>query len=1260
MSDIASSGIGIVGLDCAYGSCDDLEAFARAIYAGSSLALLGTSPRVSVAEVVARSVRRYGLEQALSGPMEVRPRLGVVTYGGVQVAQVVSGLPSRASEGPGVVDERTLPTGRDVLLLRTLSSDAFGRGAELAQALVLARDWLETKAVDLVWIVGRDLLGVGILLLARVTSVSAGRVYATIADVASGPREKLAQVCAESLNRAGIASADVGYLESTGWPLSPGILSGYTASSTGGDLTCAVGNLGLPEEAPSSMAALIKGVLCLDRRMLPPTPSCLDALGDCSLGTDRARRHTPFYVIPEARPWFAPVAPASAGGSRPRVAVVVSGNVDRVAHLILSEPGPHREAPMVRPHLTGLSPYLIPIAASSKSELLARLATLRDRVAPDPGASDEPRDRCERDLSDLARRAFAAYQADAGAPYALAIVGRNLDEILRDIDFALDGGVERAFAVGKDWQTPRGSAFTASPLGPGGIAFVYPGAFNSYIGLGRDLFQHFPRLHERLADLVSDLGRATASGHLYPRSRYRLGDVDLRRRMEALIQDPPALIESGTIFAVAYTMILREFFGVEPDAALGYSLGEMSMLWAAGVWRDGDRGGAALHESSLFRTRIAGPKEAIREHWGLDAGEEVSWATFLLKAPATEAQQAVAHEPQVYLTLINQADEVVIAGDEAGCRRVIKALDCHSLPIPYEVALHNVAMHSAYEALVDLYSYPVIDRPEITFYSAAHYGPLELEREALAHAMAKMTCRPVDFPRLVKQVYADGARIFVESGPLATCTRRIGRILQDEPHVAVAVNPSPDQGLQGVLGTLAQLLTHRVPMDISPLYRQDVPGNLVIRPRAPWAESDEPLRLHLRTGAAHLHQHLLENRAAAQRGARSLIELQMRVGRRLLNEGEPGAARATVGAPATPLFDKEDLREFAEGNIVKCFGPDFAVYQGRRLPRIPNGDLLLMDRIVEIDGQPGDFAEPAMLRSEVDVSHASWFYQGSWYRGLPPYAVLMEMALQPCGFLSAYLRSSLLDPERDLYFRNLDGHGRVLADIDLRGRTITDEVHLVSSTRGQGTILQSYTFALSCEGQRFYEGWASFGYFPKSALARQTGVDGGTRLSPEWAASPAIKAISPALEPAPHRLRLLDDVSALPQVDEYPEGYLRASGCLSPHDWFFRAHFHEDPVMPGSLGIEAAMQAMRAYARWRHPELIGARVTHPVDHQMTWKYRGQITPDDRRWELSVHVSRVEENAESLTLIGDADVWKRGLRIYEVKDIAVRLNRPRNS
>ncbi|MGL4834476.1 MAG: beta-hydroxydecanoyl-ACP dehydratase, partial [Shewanella sp.] len=118
-------------------------------------------------------------------------------------------------------------------------------------------------------------------------------------------------------------------------------------------------------------------------------------------------------------------------------------------------------------------------------------------------------------------------------------------------------------------------------------------------------------------------------------------------------------------------------------------------------------------------------------------------------------------------------------------------------------------------------------------------------------------------------------------------------------------------------------------------------------------------------------------------------------------------------------------------------------------------------------------------------------------------------------------------------------------------------------------------------------------------------------------------------------------------------GYLYAERTIDPSDWFFPFHFHQDPVMPGSLGVEAIIELMQTYAIVQD---LGAGFNNPkfgqILSEIQWKYRGQITPLNQQMSLDVHITRVSDEHGKRIIVGDANLSKDGLRIYEVKDIAI--------
>lgn len=392
---------------------------------------------------------------------------------------------------------------------------------------------------------------------------------------------------------------------------------------------------------------------------------------------------------------------------------------------------------------------------------------------------------------------------------------------------------------------------------------------------------------------------------------------------------------------------------------------------------------------------------------------------------------------------------------------------------------------------------------------------------------------------------------------------------------------------------------------------------------------------------------------------------------------------AKIAAPAA-LFDERHITEFATGSIVACFGSDFSVYEGRRAPRTPNGALQLISRIVAFDGRRRHLRPMSSLTAEYDVPLDAWFVREN-AAPVTPYSILMELALQPCGFLSAHLGSTLSYEDADFFFRNLDGTGRLSHAVDLRGKTVRNTVRLLSSTAIEGVVVQKFDFSLSCDGERFYRGDAAFGYFTPNTLANQVGLDRGQAAPPwldraDWRAasertahhevehrdvelaSPSARHLYQGSKGAPNyrlaggRLDFLDRVAVAPQGGKVGAGYVYAERRVRPDDWFFACHFFEDPVMPGSLGVEAILEAMQAFALETDlgAELRSPAFAHLLDNTTVWKYRGQIVPTSEWMRLEAHVTRVVREPGRVTLIADASLWRDRLRIYEVRDLALQI------
>jgi len=82
---------------------------------------------------------------------------------------------------------------------------------------------------------------------------------------------------------------------------------------------------------------------------------------------------------------------------------------------------------------------------------------------------------------------------------------------------------------------------------------------------------------------------------------------------------------------------------------------------------------------------------------------------------------------------------------------------------------------------------------------------------------------PVEFARLVQTMYADGARVFVETGPRGNLTAFVEDILRGQPVAAVAANVARRSGITQLNHLAGQLIAHEVPLRLDFFHERRLP-----------------------------------------------------------------------------------------------------------------------------------------------------------------------------------------------------------------------------------------------------------------------------------------------------------------------------------------------------------------------------------------------------------------------------------------------------
>ncbi|MFI6004151.1 SDR family NAD(P)-dependent oxidoreductase [Streptomyces sp. NPDC051366] len=624
--------------------------------------------------------------------------------------------------------------------------------------------------------------GVGALVLKRLADAErdGDRVYAVIKAVGAAsdgrslgltaPRpEGQRRALERAYARAGIAPGEVGLIEAHGTGTVVGdsteltVLTELFAASGAAPGSCALGSVKSQlghTKCAAGLAGLIKAARAVHTGVRPPTLHIETPNPAWQAGT------SPFAFPTEARPWAVPaerrIAGVSAfgfGGTNYHAVLAGYGGAEEAAHGLEEWPaelfcfrGEDRRA-----------------AGRAMARLAARLE--ENEAAGRPWA-----------LRDLA--AEAAAEGQGSGPVRVAVVAGDLDELAARLERA------RGFTAGEGVHVREDAA------DPGKVALLFPGQGSQRPGMLGELFIAFPALR----GLLETAPRAVVSA-VFPPGAFSAAD---RAAQRAAVTDTriaqPAL---GLAGAAAY-LLLGEL-GVRPDCVAGHSYGELTALWAAGVY----------DTESLLRLS-ARRAEAILAAAGTDPGSMAAVTA------APEEVREIAARTGCVVANHNAPRQCAISGPAASVAEAVAALRAAGLPAePIEVAcaFHSPVVAGAAAALAEELAGTAVADAAVPVWSNTTAGPYPAGAEAVRSLAARQVAEPVRFVEQVEAMYASGVRTFVEAGPGRVLSGLLGRILRDRPHTVVPLDVPGEHGLFRLVTALAELAAAGVRVAPEALFR---------------------------------------------------------------------------------------------------------------------------------------------------------------------------------------------------------------------------------------------------------------------------------------------------------------------------------------------------------------------------------------------------------------------------------------------------------
>ena len=505
--------------------------------------------------------------------------------------------------------------------------------------------------------------------------------------------------------------------------------------------------------AAAGVAGVIKMVMAMRHGLLPRT-----------LHVDEP---SPFVdwesggvaLLTEQRDWPENDRPRRAGIS----AFGMSGTN---AHLIL-EQAPAEDSGEAQPPAAVPGPAVVPLLLSARntSALRAQARQLRGHLARHP---DVP-------LADLG---LSLATSRTALDQRAVLLGSDRDTVGAALAGLADGEAAANLVQGAVGERDR-------------VVFVFPGQGAQWVGMGAELLDTAPVFASRLRECA-----AAVEAHVDWSVEAVLRQLDGAPSLDLIEVVQPVLFS----VMVALAELWRSH-GIEPDAVVGHSQGEIAAACVSGALSLEDAARLVVLRSRIFAEELVGRGAVASVGLG-------------------EAELEPLLEPyrdRLSIAGLNSPSLVTVAGEPEALEELVAALTddgVRARVIAATVASHCAQVEPLRERLLDLLSFVRPRAGRVPIYSTVT-GEV-LDGSELTTDYWYQNCRrPVSFEPAVRSLLASGFNLFVESSAHPVLMPSVAETIADAGAQAVAVGTlrRGRGGLEQFYTVLAEAYVTGAPVD---------------------------------------------------------------------------------------------------------------------------------------------------------------------------------------------------------------------------------------------------------------------------------------------------------------------------------------------------------------------------------------------------------------------------------------------------------------
>ena len=279
----------------------------------------------------------------------------------------------------------------------------------------------------------------------------------------------------------------------------------------------------------------------------------------------------------------------------------------------------------------------------------------------------------------------------------------------------------------------------------GRVAFVFSGQGDQFPGMGKELYETNTAAR-KIFDLCDRLRPGTI----------RQCFSGTAEELKETANTQPCLFA----MELAAAEVLREK-GIVPDAAAGFSLGEVTAATFAGLFDYATGFTLVCRRGQLMQAAAEKQDTAMAA---------------VVKLPAETVEALCAKHEGLYPVNYNCPGQITVSGlssEMAAFSAEVKAAGGRALPLKVKGAFHSPFMADAAKAFAEDLAKTEMNPPTISLYSDV---TAEEYSGDPAYLLAKQIASPVRWEALVRNLIAAGVDTFIEIGPGKTLANMITKI----------------------------------------------------------------------------------------------------------------------------------------------------------------------------------------------------------------------------------------------------------------------------------------------------------------------------------------------------------------------------------------------------------------------------------------------------------------------------------------------------